>query len=173
MSLAVALLSALVLQQPDPLAPAREGQLQCFQPDQAQKTCGAIGRYEFGADGAIFVNSRVAIMASPLVTFESRTAVTLRDGQECSQTDDAGADIQTIEINGAALSGPAFEQAREQIGQQLNAIIGGAELCSTYSPQTDGTIQVTTSANGVEKRELSGALIWVGADEGWTLAPAS
>ena len=51
----------------DVLAPARQGQLQCFEPNVTAKTCQSLGGYMFAANGVIDNVAWVLIMPQPVV----------------------------------------------------------------------------------------------------------
>ena len=65
MSLAVALFATLALQQPDPLAPARTGQVLCYEPDAVRQTCYGIASYRWLGDGTIVSDIVVAASKVP------------------------------------------------------------------------------------------------------------
>lgn len=172
MSLTALLFAALALSQSDPLAPAREDQVQCYMPNVAAKTCRAIGAYRWAADGSITNDASVALNAAPLVILNSATPVYVRDGGVCTRTVPAATQTTSILVNGTALTGSAFEAANAQVGAAVDGLYGvGTEVCTTYPTQADGTLQALVTVNGTARPELTSPVIWVRPSDGWRVAP--
>lgn len=168
--LATALL--LTLAASDPLAPARQGLVQCYDPDAARKLCRAIGSYEFGADGAIVSLARTRLQDSPAIVMFARSRVVIRDGKECSLGDLKETDIEKIEVNGQPLDDATLAVARTQIVAGLPDFMkGGQPLCSTYPARTDAAMTVTVEIGGVAHPELTATVLWVNPADGWTVTP--
>lgn len=156
----------------DPLAPARQGQVQCYDPVPAQKLCRAIGSYAFGADGSITSLARTRLQDTPVIIMSARSKVVIRDGKECSVEDLKATDIEKIEIDGQPLPPPALEAVRPQIIAGLPDVLkSGQPLCSTYPARTDGPMTVTVEIGGVAHPELTATVQWVNPAEGWTVTP--
>jgi len=169
--LATALLLTLAAAS-DPLAPARRGQVQCYDPVPAQKLCRAIGAYEFGADGSIVNLARTRLQDSPVIIMFARSKVVIRDGKECSVEDLKASDIEKIEIDGQPLPAAALEAVRPQIIAGLPDVLkSGQPLCSTYPAQADGSMSVTVEIGGVAHPELTSTVLWVNPADGWTVVP--
>ncbi|MGQ0531204.1 MAG: hypothetical protein ACT4OF_00760 [Caulobacteraceae bacterium] len=151
------------------LAPAREGRLQCFEPNVAQKTCQSIGGYTFNADGAIDNAADVLTMPSPVIIMRVNSPVTVRDNAICGPLTAADIDRATFTIDGA----PANEQdtsdiraaMTEQLGPMLNV-----ELCMTLTP-VDGGFRADTRVGGIERPDQVQRVIWVRPEEGYRVAP--
>ena len=88
---------------PLPIAQAASGQLQCYQPNTANKSCRSIAGYRMTVDG--IANTAVAMLsAKPLITMETITRVEIKDGQICGKT--RAHDIETAKLlmNGSPVS---------------------------------------------------------------------
>ncbi|QTC93013.1 hypothetical protein [Brevundimonas goettingensis] len=169
--LATALLLTLAAAS-DPLAPARQGQVQCYDPLPAQKLCRAIGSYAFGADGTITSLAETRLQDSPVIVMFARSAVVIRDGKECSNGDLKEADIEKIEIDGQPLPAAALAQVRPQIIAGLPDFMkGGEPLCSAYAANADGTMTATADVGGVAHPELTATVMWVNPADGWKVVP--
>ncbi|GEM_PF-4486363 len=156
----------------DPLAPVRQGMLQCYDPVPAQKLCRAIGAYEFGPDGSILNTAETRLQDSPAIIMFARSKVVLRDGKECSVEAVKPTDIDRIEIDGQPLPPDALETVRTQIVAGLPEILtGGQPLCSTYPAKADGPMQVTVEVGGVAHPELTSTVLWVRPADGWKVTP--
>lgn len=163
------LVSPAMAQDADPLAPAREGRLQCFEPNVAAKTCQSISAYTFQANGVIDNPARVLIMPSPVIIMTITSPVTVRNNTICGPV--AAADIQraTFTINGAAASETDTADIRNALTQQLAPMIG-QETCLTLTPDGDG-FRADTTMGGVPQPQQTQHVIWVGANDGYRIAP--
>jgi hypothetical protein len=156
----------------DPLAPARQGQVQCYDPVPAQKLCRAIGSYAFGADGSIISLAMTRLQDAPVIVMFARNRVVIRDGKECSVEDLKAADIEKIEIDGQPLPAAALDAVRPQIIAGLPDVLkSGQPLCSTYPAGTEGAMTVTVEVGGVAHPELTATVLWVNPADGWKVVP--
>lgn len=164
------LLSVAVLA--DPLAPARQGQVQCYEPVQAQKLCRAIGSYVFARDGSISNLATTRIQDSPPIVMFARSPVVISEGRECSARAPKDTDIERIEVAGQPLDGATLAIARSQIaGSAPDFIRNGQSLCSNYAPNVDGTLTATVDIDGVPHPELTATVLWVNPADGWKVTP--
>lgn len=167
----LAALATAVPGDPNPLAPARDGQVQCYTPDVARKTCRAIGSYRFEPDGRIVNDAEVVLGSEPLVILRAAADVYVRDNAECSSDDFDESHIQSIEVDGAELEGEALASARSLIAQGMREAIGPGEYCSTYHPKPDGSFRALVTVDGVPKPEAEDTVLWVRREDGWRVAP--
>ncbi|MBU1383728.1 MAG: hypothetical protein KKC29_11570 [Alphaproteobacteria bacterium] len=166
----LAMLATVALADPDPLAPARDGQLQCYHPDLARKTCQAIGTYRFGPDGVIWNDIQNMLTADPSLVLYATGKVYIRNGAECDDPDNRAEQITAIEVDGVALDGEAFLAARKQLADDFRTNFGDGEFCSRYHPNPDGTLRAVITVGGVERPRFETTLYWIDAADGWTLA---
>jgi hypothetical protein len=156
----------------DPLAPARAGLVQCYDPVPAQKLCRAMGSYDFAADGTISNLAVTRIQDAPAIVMFARSPVVLRDDKECSAGAIKESDIEKIEVNGQALDAATLAIARGQIVAALPDFMKtGEALCSAYAPNADGTLSATVDVGGVAHPELTATVMWVNPLEGWKVVP--
>jgi hypothetical protein len=57
---AIAAISQLAYANEDPLAPAKEGKLWCYEPDSENKTCSSFSRFEWDAASTIWEEDEIA-----------------------------------------------------------------------------------------------------------------
>lgn len=164
-------LAALALAaQSDPLAPARDGMVQCYDPAPAEKRCRAMGSYEFLPDGTIMSLSANRLQDTPPVVMFARSAVALRDGKECTVRPFTAAEIEGVQVAGQPLPDAALAGVRDQIISALPAVMtSGAPMCSTYTANADGTLTATVDIEGVAHPEFTSTLRWVDPAEGWRI----
>ena len=156
-------------QENDVLAPARAGQLQCFEPNVANKTCASLGGYSFAADGAIQNVAEILIMPSPLIVMRVSAPVTVRNNAVCGPLSAADIDRATFTVGGALATVEEATQIKAAMQQQLAPMID-VETCMTLTPNGD-VLRADTTLGGTPRPDLSQRVIWVGANDGYRVAP--
>jgi hypothetical protein len=169
-ALALGLMASPVMAQTsDVLAPARSGQLQCFEPNAAAKTCQSLGSYVFGADGAIENVAEILLMPSPLIVMRASGPVTVENGAICGPLRAEDIANATFTVNGSPASAEEATQIRAAMQQQLAPMIG-VQNCITLTPDGGGFRADSTIA-GAPRPDLTQRTIWVDANDGWRVAP--
>lgn len=153
----------------DPLAPARQGQIQCYEPDVARKTCQSIGSFEFGENGVIQNTAAVLVMPNPVVIMRTVSPVTVRDGGICGPLRLDDINRAQFAINGRPATDTDTQNLRAQFAQQLSPLIN-VETCISLTP-VDGGFRADTAMNGRVRPELAQRLIWIHPDDGYAIAP--
>ncbi len=161
--------SPATAQEGDVLAPARAGQLQCFEPNVAAKTCQSLGGYTFHANGGIDNIAEILLMPSPVIVMRASGPVTVENNAICGPL--RAEDIQnaTFTIDGVAANAEEAAQLKAAMTQQL-APMFGVQNCLTLTPDGEGFRAESTVA-GAPRPELTQRAIWVGASDGWRVAP--
>lgn len=168
----LALLAVIALTaQTDPLAPARDGLVQCYDPAPAGKLCRAIGAYEFLPDGSIISDGMNRIENDLPVVLFARSRIEVRDGKICSIGPITAADIHRVDVAGQSLDGPALAQARAQIYGALPSAMRSGSLCSAYTANPDGSLTTTVDIDGVHQSDMGSTVRWVRPGDGWTVIP--
>lgn len=171
MSLAATVLAVLALQQPDPLAPARMGQVLCYEPDAARQTCYGTASYRWLSDGTLISDIAVAASAVPAIVVHSSAPVFVRGEAECTRLVPSAGQITAIYEEGERLGGSDFESFRRILGSSIDQGNGpGRELCFTYTPLANGDLKSTARIDGVARPDLGGTVRWVRLAEGWRVA---
>jgi len=171
-SIAAALAAVTVAQAQDllpPIAQAASGQLQCYQPNIANKSCRSLAGYRMTVDG--IANTAVAMLsAKPLITMETVTHVEIKNGQVCGRM--RAHDIETAKLlmDGSPVSAQIEESLRKQLFAGLKSEFDH-EICTAYTPDGDGFIAKATD-NGVPVPGKQ-RLIWVSPGDGYKVAPQS
>lgn len=153
----------------DVLAPARAGQLQCFEPNAAAKTCQSLGSYVFHASGAIDNVAEILLAPSPVIVMRATGPVTIENNAICGPLRAEDIAAATFTVNGAAASDADTAQMRAAMQQQLAPMIG-VQNCMTAVADGDG-FRADSTVGGTPRPELSQRMIWVGATDGWRVAP--
>lgn len=153
----------------DPLANAREGQLQCYKPDTARKSCGALSGYTFNKDGSISNQAQVLLSPQPLVTMRTVSPVSMKGEAVCGVARKQDIDTATILVDGSPLPEDKAVEARNQISAAMQGL-QGQEICTTYVAEGDHLITKITM-NGQPKPEFTQTVIWVKPTDGYTVSP--
>lgn len=153
----------------DPLAPARQGKVQCYEPDRAHKTCRSIGSYTFASDGSIMNQAEALISPQQLVIMKTNAPVVIRGDAECGTPRKQDLDAAEIDVNGRKLAEEQAAPARVQIEQAMASFIG-KEICSTYAAQSDGTMLTSETLGGVPMQNHE-VVLWVDPGDGYRIAP--
>ena len=167
--LALGLMAAPAIgQSGDVLTPARSGQLQCFEPNVAAKTCQSLGSYVFHADGRIDNVAEILLMPSPVIVMRASGPVTVENNAICGPLRAEDIEAATFTVNGAAASAEETAQLKAAMNQQLAPMIG-VQNCLSLAAEGDG-LRANSVIGGRARPELSQRMIWVGANDGWRVA---
>lgn len=152
-----------------PLAPAAEGKVQCYRPNEVAKTCESIGAYRVTPDGQILNTAIVLISASPAIVMSTESAVSIKGGQDCGVTLPKHIDAATFEVEGRPADPALTQKLRAQLKARMTAFFGH-ETCVAYVP--DGAAWLATSRiDGVAHPEMDLKVIWVSPADGYRVAP--
>ena len=163
--LLIALASVAAGQTTDPLAPAREGKLQCIVPNTEKKTCMGLATYTMRADGSYDSVTTTALAPTPLITMETRISGKIENGQVCNTIRTADLTGSDFKMDGAPMDPAMAEGIKAQIVAAVGAM-DGKKACSTES--ADGDVRVAAiTVDGVRHPELDQRFIWVGPADGY------
>lgn len=153
----------------DPLAPAFAGQVQCYQPDAARKTCASIGVYERDADGTIQNTATVLLRPQPRILMRSRAPVVVKNGAICGVITERDLEAAAFSIDGEAADAANAEALRRAVRPGYAPLLN-REICTAYvSKGEEMTGQV--SIDGKREPALDQRVRWVAPAEGFTVAP--
>lgn len=157
-------------QDADVLAPARAGQIQCYEPNVQAKTCQSISGFSPGPGGAIINTSDSVINPSnPIIVMRTISPVTIRNNAICGPLTNEDIGRARFTIDGHAATEADTQQLRTALTQQLAPLIG-QETCITLTPVNDG-LRADTAIAGRARPDLAQRVMWVRADEGYRVAP--
>lgn len=154
----------------DPLAPARAGQVQCYAPNPATKTCRSIATYRVRADGTIENGAELMIAPDPLIVLATASTVAVKDGGVCGSMHASETAAARITLNGA----PMPEAQAAQLRQAIDGALGGfyeREVCTTYEKGADGGLVARGTLDGKAMPELNQPVMWVSPADGWKVGP--
>lgn len=151
----------------DPLAPAREGKIQCLAPNKEKKSCIGIASYTVLPDGSFDTAARVLIAPMPAIVMETRSSGKKEGDALCSiirRQDYAGA---RISIEGAPADAVTGEAIRSQLLSAI-ATLDGKKACSHIVPEGE-VLRIDVTVEGTARPDLTQRAIWVRPDEGYKL----
>jgi hypothetical protein len=170
LSLIIAAASAAISANPaNPIEPADRGMVECFSPNEAEKTCEAIGSYFKAADGQLISKAVMLISPEPLVKMELAAPVFIRDGAICGKI--TLPDI--LKARFITATGPLDAARTAIVRARLKATMSAKlniESCYRYT-QGDNIIFAAATVNGREVPEHGRTMIWVDPSEGYKVAP--
>lgn len=151
----------------DPVAPARQGKIQCVLPNQDKKTCLGMTSYRISGDGYESA-TRLFLAPTPLITMEIRTRGTVKDGQFCETISLADFQNGKVLVNGA----PADEATSSAVKSQMAAAVSsldGKASCTAIKPAEGGLLLNELTIDGAVRSDLSQKFVWVGDKDGYKL----
>jgi len=168
MSCAVAS-SALAASLPVPIAPASDGKLQCYAPNDTAKSCQALAGYQPGPDGGIVNAASVLVSMQPAIIMRTVTLVSIKAQQVCGvlKAEDIAAADFTVNAS------PATAEQTAMLRQQITAAqksIFGHEICTAYVPDGDG-LTAKAFVDGVAQPTMDQKVMWVSAGDGFKAQP--
>jgi hypothetical protein len=155
---------------PDPIAPAATGQLQCYMPDVARKTCNALGGYKAAPNGGIDNTAATLISKNPPLVMETVSPVEVKAGQVCGKIRRRDIDAAQFRSDGRPLDAKQAAALREQV-QLLYKDVVDREICTAYVPQGGMFLTKVTIDGAPTPAAMEQQVLWVSPDEGYRVAP--
>lgn len=166
----LALLAAASAAYAAPLTPAADGQVQCYVPDTARKTCSSMAYYVARDDGSFDNRAIVLINKSPAVTLETTTRVTIRDGAVCGALRAEDIAAGKITAGGRVMTSDEAGPVLNSISQALTNVFGH-EICTVFAPDASGKLTAQATMDGKRQAEQDQPVLWVSPSDGYTVAP--
>ena len=155
---------------PDPLGPARSGQLQCFAPDTSRKMCRGLVRYTWNPTGAVQVRGDILMApAELLIVMRTSTSVEVRSGAVCGRVRARDIEASTFTIAGQPVPQQMVQLASPQILSVLRSHID-KEVCATFVPN-GLSFSTQLTVDGVDQPQVSETFIWVRPNDGYRVGP--
>lgn len=154
---------------PPPIAPAFDGQLQCYAPDVARKTCQSLAAYRQGRDGVIYNPATVLISQTPAIAMTTVTPVTIKGEQVCGYVRPEDIDAGQFTINGVAAT-PDQTKALRRTMTTAEMGLFGHEICTAYVAAGDGWT-AKASIDGAAQAAMDQKVIWVSPSAGFEVKP--
>jgi hypothetical protein len=155
---------------PDPIAPSAKGQLQCYSPDTARKTCSSFASYKSQANGAIDNIAIVLISENPIITMEIVSPVEIKAGKICGKVRKQDVDAAKFTVGGLLANATQAAMLREQIQLSYKSFFGH-EICTAYLDQ-GGILLAKATMDGVPMPEATDQrVLWISPGDGYRVSP--
>ncbi|MBX7248477.1 MAG: hypothetical protein K1X35_05420 [Caulobacteraceae bacterium] len=148
----------------DILGGARDGQIQCFQPEIYSKTCKIMATYRFEDDGRIFSTAQMLMDENGPAVLVVTAPVEVKDGALCGQLD-------VLPTARFVVAGqPATPGQESGYRLMLSMAPRKGEVCARWIADGHGYV-VHGSLDGKPQRDFDQRMIWVDPSEGFQVAP--
>ncbi|HVC59441.1 MAG TPA: hypothetical protein VND19_03620 [Acetobacteraceae bacterium] len=152
-----------------PITPAAQGQLQCYTPDVARKTCQSLAAYKGGANGAIDNIAIVLISQIPPVVMTTDSPVVIKANQVCGSIRPQDIDAASFTVGGGPADPAQTATLRQQMESAMKGLFGH-EICTAYV-SAHGSLLATVTVDGVSQPTMDQRVIWVSPTDGYTVSP--
>lgn len=154
----------------DPLAPARSGQVQCYEPDVAARTCRSLAAYQPQGEGRWVNTATIAVDNGNMLTLDVATAVVERDGAICGAMHREDLFAGRLRFMGKPLPAERAMPMLEKIAGSMAGVLD-REICTTYVPGP-GLLLARGRLTGNGQALPEQRVIWVRPDAGYHVVSA-
>jgi hypothetical protein len=152
-----------------PIAPAAQGQLQCYTPDVARRTCRSLAAYKGGAKGTIDNTAILLISQSPSISMTTVSPVVIKANQVCGLIRPRDIDAARFALDDRPADPAQTATLRQQMQSAMKSFFGH-EICSTYVP-ADGSLLAKVTVDGASQPTMDQKVIWVSPTDGYKVSP--
>jgi hypothetical protein len=160
--------AASPIEDDQPLAKADQGYVQCYEPDDAAKTCQSIASYNRTSDG--HWDSTAIVLLSPKLslTLETVTPIDVKNGAVCGYIRANDLLKGTLRVSGQPLPSEKAGTVLPMIAKGM-ATLFDKEICTQYREGPGGLVAKATIEGG--KPEMPNQRVkWVLPTDGYTVA---
>jgi hypothetical protein len=147
---------------------SQAGEVECWSPDRAARTCRAMSTYRSLEGGRIVNDAIVFLQHDPRVIMFVSSDVHVRDEMICGTVLSSDLDAAYFEIDGVRADD---EQAHAIRGAVAQLFAGISEVCSRHTRDGEQFL-VTAIVDGIERADLSDRMVWIRPEDGYTIDPA-
>lgn len=142
--------------------------MQCYEPDEAAKTCESIASYRRNPDGSYTNTALFAFMNSPLGTIEIDTLVRIKSGAVCGAIRAGDVARTKVSLSGEPAPVENADKIRSALATGWEALID-KEMCTRYMHV--GTSMFALVSMGEKRLSASDQEVkWIKANDGWSVA---
>ena len=152
-----------------PIGPAAQGQLQCYTPDVARKTCQSLAAYKGGANGAIDNIAIVLISQSPPISMTTVSPVVIKANQVCGSIRPQDIDAASFTLSDRPADSAQTATLRQQMQSAMKDFFGH-EICTAYVP-AGGSLLAKVTVDGASRPTMDQRVIWVSPADGYRVSP--
>jgi hypothetical protein len=163
----MALLGVLLASAPvgDPLAPAAVGQVECYSPDEYEKTCEAIAGYRPIGGGKYSNAAETILHGEGPITLETTSVVVVKNGAVCGYILPGDVEASRVRVARKLLPARNATAFLAQV-EKVVAPIMNKEVCTFYEDTADGLLTKST-VNGVHDPDLDRYVKWIDPTGGY------
>lgn len=151
----------------NPVARAESGELQCYRPDTAKKTCQSIASYEQTGPGTY--DNKALVAVSNEATLETHTPVVIRGDAVCGYIRPQDMVAGTLRLRGSVVAPDAARPVLQRIAQSV-AQFANKEICTRYEP-SGGDFTAKVSIAGVYRPDQDVRVKWIHPSDGYSVTP--
>lgn len=152
-----------------PLLPAAQGQLQCYAPDVARKTCRSLAAYKDGANGTIDNIAIVLISQNPQIIMTTVSPVAIKANQVCGPVRPQDIDTASFQLDNRPADTAQTSTLRQQMQSAMKGLFG-REICTAYG-HDGGSLLAKVTVDGVPQPTMGQRVIWVSPSDGYKVSP--
>jgi hypothetical protein len=153
----------------EPLGPALAGQLQCYSPNEAEKTCQSIDRFRPLGNGRFSDAVAVRLVGDPLIIAEFTLSYGTKGDAFCNML--RPGDLAAARITKSGRPMPAKEAAAlRRLLIEAMASYMNKEACTVLEESDEGLV-ARTRVNGVYDPGVDQYVKWVDPADGYRVAP--
>jgi hypothetical protein len=152
----------------NPLAPAIAGKIECFNPNEAAKTCDALTIYKLRTDGTFDEFDKMVLIPNPLVTTELKGVAFVQAGMICQKFTSDTLEQATFAIDGKPIDAIQLEALSPALMSGFKTFIGKTS-CMRLTANPKGLI-AEFEVDGISVERPGQYARWVDADEGYKLS---
>jgi hypothetical protein len=148
----------------DILRPARQGQVQCFQPNIDARTCKIMAAYSFEDDGRILSTTQALMDETGPAVLVVTSPVVVRNRSVCGN-------LENLPKASFVVAGqPATPGQESGYRLMLSVAPRKGEVCARWVGDGNGYVAYG-SLDGKPKKDFDQRMIWVEPGEGYRVAP--
>lgn len=148
----------------DILQPARQGQIQCYQPNIFARTCKIMAAYSFEDDGRILSTTQALMDETGPAVLVVTSPVVVRNRSICGN-------LENLPKASFVVAGqPATPGQESGYRLMLSVAPRKGEVCARWVGDGNGYVAYG-SLDGKPKKDFDQRMIWVEPGEGYRVAP--
>ena len=129
--------------------PAAQGQLQCYTPDVARRTCRSLAAYKSNAKGAIDNTAIVLISQNPPISMKTVSPVVIKANQVCGLIRPRDIDAASFTLGERPADPAQTATLRKQMQSAMKGFFGH-KICTIYVP-ADGSLLAKVTVDGASQ----------------------
>jgi hypothetical protein len=152
----------------DPIADSNRGELRCYRPDVAKKTCQSIASFR-RTGPQTYVNTALLPLGND-VTLEMHSPVIIKGNAVCGTVTRQDVLAATLRNRNQVLGPQTAKPLLEHVARAVSPFFN-KEVCTRYEP-SGADFTAKTSVDGVYQPDRDGMAKWIASADGYTVAPS-